>query len=261
MIDEKKQMIFKEMSKEFLDPLTVPIIGFGGAAGAVLEKVTEKIDKDQELQFSKVRTIHFSTKNKESRILNVKVQFQITSQTLGEHDDTEGFVEIGEKILEETLENLSQERPKQGDIIKDLKNAEAVLLVAGLGGGMGTGGIMEMLYYLKKNAPGVPVITFLIWPFNFEKRGVSAREYTEKILEITHRHPTIIRNQEFFKETEKNEKFRYLLDRINEYAAEKIMEQVDFIRREREIAFKRMFEKVYEEEFELATKELNIIAK
>ncbi len=261
MIDDAKQLIFKEMSKEFLDPLTVPIIGFGGAAGAVLEKITEKIDKDQELQFSRVRTIHFSTKSRDSRKLNVKVQFQITSPTLGEHDDTEGFVEIGEKILEETLENLSQDKSIQSDILKDFKNAEAIVLVAGLGGGMGTGGLLEMLSYLKKHAPRVPVVMILIRPFNFEKRSISVREYVDKILEISHDVPIVINNQEFFKSAQKNEKFMDLLDRINEFAADRVMEIVNKIRKEREIAFTKMLGKIYEEEFELATKELNIIAK
>ncbi len=258
MIDDSKQQIFEDMSKEFLDPLTVPIIGFGGAGGNILEKVREKLDKDQDLQSSNVKTIHFSTKSRDSRKLNVNFQFQISSPILGEHDDTEGFVEVGEKILEETLENLSAIKP---ELLKDFKNAEAIILVAGLGGGMGTGGIIEMLTYLNHQAPWVPVVVILIWPFHFEKRSISVRDYLGKIVEVSHTAPIIISNQEFFKNANKDEKFSDLLDRINEAAANKIMEIVNRIRKEREIAFRELLGKIFDEEFEFATKELNLIAK
>ncbi len=258
MIDDSKQQIFEDMFRDFLDPLTVPIIGFGGAGGNVLEKVREKLDKDQYLQSSNVKTIHFSTKSKDSRRLNVNFQFQISSPILGEHDDTEGFVEVGEKILEETLDNLSAIKP---DLLKDFKNAEAIILVAGLGGGMGTGGIIEMLTYLNHHAPWVPVFVILIKPFHFETRSIGVREYIEKILKVSHTAPIVISNQEFFKNAKKDEKFRDLLDRINEEAAEKIMGIVNRIRNERKIAFRELLGKIFDEEFEFATRELNLIAK
>lgn len=255
MIEDEKESIFKGMMKDWLDPPYIPVIAFGGAGAHFLESFERllsiyKTGPDSQ-DFSNILTIYVNTKqDTDMETLPFVKTVLITNSILGTHQDTEGFVEVGEKLIEDNFDEIFSSL--SGKISVNLRKADAVILVAALGGGMGTGGVKEALRLINSKYPALPVFPVLVMPFSFENRTVSTRKEIDDILKINKK-PTVIKNSEFvhFEENRKM-KFIELLEEINYNVAQRIMDIVLRIKVEREKVFRELYGKIFEEEFQQA---------
>ncbi|MGC8565883.1 MAG: hypothetical protein ACP5TO_01290 [Thermoplasmata archaeon] len=255
MIEDEKGKIFKGMMKDWLDPPYIPVIAFGGAGAHFLESFERllsiyKNGPDQE-DFSNVLTVYINTKQElELESYPFVKTILITNSVLGTHQDTEGFVEVGEKLIDDNFEEIFSSLT--GKISINLRKADAIILVAALGGGMGTGGIKEALKLINSRYPMIPVFPVLVMPFSFENRSISPRKEIDDILKLNKK-PTVIKNSEFI-HMEKNRKMKFsdVLEEINYNVAQKIMDIVLRIKTEREKVFEELYGKIFEEEFQQA---------
>ena len=148
MIENDKETIFKGMMKEWLDPPYIPVIAFGGAGAHFLKSFERllsiyKNENDPE-DFSNIFTMYVNTKQETSMdTFPFSKTVLITNSFLGLHSDTNGYVEVGEKIVEDNFDDIFN--TYSGKISINLRKADAVVLVAAFGGGMGTGGIKEAI--------------------------------------------------------------------------------------------------------------------
>ncbi|MDP8012374.1 MAG: hypothetical protein ACP5F1_05760 [Thermoplasmata archaeon] len=255
MIENEKESIFKGMMKEWLDPPYIPVIAFGGAGAHFLRSFERLLsiyrNGDDPDNFSNIFTVYVNTKQ-ESDMDNFPFvrTVLITNSILGVHSDTNGYVEVGEKLIEDSFDEIFE--TFTGKISINLKKADAVILVAAFGGGMGTGGIKEALKILSIKYPSLPVFPVIVMPFSFETRSIDLKSEINEVLEFN-RKPTVIKNSEFIHLDEnKKMKFSDLLEEINYNVAKKIMDIVLQVKNEKEIVFKELYGGMFEEEFQQA---------
>lgn len=255
MIENERKTIFNGLMKEWLDPPYIPVIAFGGAGAHFLRSFENLLIKYKNTygpeNYSNIFTFYVNTKQETDLESYPFVKtVLITNSVLGVHNDTEGFVEVGEKLINENFEEIFESM--SGKIQINLKKADAIILVAALGGGMGTGGIKEALRLMSIKYPNIPIFPILVMPFNFENRSISTRKEIDEILKINKK-PTVIKNSEFIHfENDKKMKFADLLEKINFSVAEKIMDIVELVRHEREEVFQDLYGKIFNEEFDRA---------
>jgi len=255
VIENDKETIFKGMMKEWLDPPYIPVIAFGGAGAHFLKSFERllsiyKNENDPE-DFSNIFTMYVNTKQETSMdTFPFSKTVLITNSFLGLHSDTNGYVEVGEKIVEDNFDDIFN--TYSGKISINLRKADAVVLVAAFGGGMGTGGIKEAIKLISLDFPSLPIFPVIVMPFSFENRGINLKDEIEEVLKVDKK-PTVIKNSEFLHlEENKKMKFFDLLEEINYNVAKKIIDIILHVKNEKENVFKELYGKIFEEEFQEA---------
>ena len=148
-VDDLKERIRDIVKEEMGIVPRVKIIAFGGAAGKMAQYIASK-----KITGAKVIAV-----NADARVskLAVDKKLVIGKETLGEHEDTNGETRVAEYIIDTS----------KTWIMDEVRDADAVVLMAALGGGMGTGGLIETLRFLKKSSK--PMLSILLLPFSAER--------------------------------------------------------------------------------------------
>ena len=151
----------RELIKEQLgiEP-RVKVFGFGGGAGRVIEYIHAR-------NMENVKTIAVNVDKKIDE-LNVHTRMLVGKDILGEHNDTNGEVKVAEYIIQSS----------KAWIIEEAMDSDVVVLIGALGGGMGTGGMIETLRILKDKVDR-PVVPIVIMPLSIEK---DRREKAQEVL-------------------------------------------------------------------------------
>jgi cell division protein FtsZ len=138
---------------------TVVAVGIGGAGCNVITWVKEKGIAGGKLVAVNTDANHLKISRADKRIL--------IGEKLTRGLGCGGYPELGEKALNETA----------SDVIKEVANANIIFLVAGLGGGTGTGAIIGLADALhnKFSGSGVPhlVVGVVTLPFDVETARMS----------------------------------------------------------------------------------------
>ena len=148
-LEKIREKIRKAMREEFGIVPRVKVLTFGGGAGKVAEYISSR-----KLTGVKVVAVNVDERVKE---LSVDMKMWAGKEVLGTHNDTEGEVRVGEYIVNRT----------KSWIIEEARDSDAVVLIAALGGGMGTGGVVEAMRILKEKVDK-PMMAIFILPFSVE---------------------------------------------------------------------------------------------
>ncbi len=146
VVDRIKNIMYEEMG---IEP-RIKVFAFGGAGG----KMGAFIAK-QRITGVKVIAVDVDARV-ESR--NVDKKVRLGKEVLGTHKDTAGEPRVAEYVVSRS-EKL---------ILDEVDMADAVVLIGALGGGMGTGGVVEAMRLLKRKSRK-PMMAMLILPFSVEK--------------------------------------------------------------------------------------------
>ncbi|HEU13098.1 MAG: hypothetical protein ACP5G5_06090 [Thermoplasmata archaeon] len=242
MIDN--EFIMRSLRKDLLDPLYIPIIGFGGAGSRIIdavERMLSDVKKGPEgHEFTNVITVEINTKQDYLDDLQAASKVLISDKILGLHQDTNGFVEVGEKLMRNNFETIFGVKG-----VVNFRNADAVILIGSAAGGMGMGGIKETLNYLTQNYKNIPVYPIVVLPFRMEDRPLW-REEVSKLMQIKANF-TIINNEQFV--NDRKARFIDVLDNINMNVARKVMEIVQRVKTRRQEVFAEFINSIYESKF------------
>jgi len=166
-IDDVRKNVEELLIEEFGIRPDVRVFAFGGGAGRIASYLTEK-----KIDGAKIIAINVD----ENGLKNVSAdkKMLLGKDVLGEHRDTEGEVKVAEYIIDKS----------KAWIMEEANNADVIVLLASLGGGMGTGGIIETAKILKERVKK-PIVAIMILPFSIEERRRKiAIETANRIREI-----------------------------------------------------------------------------
>ncbi|MFP4001794.1 MAG: hypothetical protein ACOCTN_06430 [Candidatus Natronoplasma sp.] len=169
-----------ETAEEILDSLlyksNLYVIGVGGCGCNTIEYITEK-DVDS------VKTVAINT---DERVLG---DLEADRQMLIGKDVTDGNGAEGDPILGKRAAEQSE-----GQILKTIDGADMVVIVAGMGGGTGSGASEVIADLAKRN--GKMVVTYAVMPFSMEKkRYEKAQSSLESVSELSNA-TTVFENDE-----------------------------------------------------------------
>ncbi len=162
MNENMKNRIKKVVMAEFGIAPRVKVLTFGGAAGRIGEYIAKK-------DIAGVKVIAVNVDRK-VEALSVDRRMRIGKEILGVHSDTNGEVNVARYMVDRT----------KSWIIEEVRDADAVVLIAALGGGMGTGGLIETMRILKSKITK-PLLAIAVLPFSVERER---RRRAEEALEI-----------------------------------------------------------------------------
>lgn len=139
---------------------TIVAVGLGGAGCNVITWVKEKGIAGGKLVAVNTDATHLQISRADKRIL--------IGEKLTRGLGSGGYPEIGEKALYET----------SNEVIHELARANIIFMIAGLGGGTGTGAIVGLADALRKRFNGSPMAPLLVGvvtlPFEVETARMSA---------------------------------------------------------------------------------------
>ena len=139
---------------------TLVAVGLGGAGCNVITWIKEKGIAGGKLVAVNTDAVHLRTIKADKRIL--------IGEKLTRGLGSGGYPEVGEKALYETA----------GEVIHELQRANIIFMVAGLGGGTGTGSIVGLAETLHRQTAGSPMAPLLVGvvtlPFEVETARMSA---------------------------------------------------------------------------------------
>ncbi len=160
-IEKVKEEVRKALNRELGIVPRIKVFAFGGGGNRIADYLTT-----QGIEDVKVIAV-----NADSRVydINANKTMHVGKEILGMHRDTDGEIRVAEYIIDGV----------KGWILEEARDADVVILIASLGGGMGTGGILETLRILKKSTD-VPILSIVVLPFSFEK---DRREIAERALQ------------------------------------------------------------------------------
>lgn len=169
-----------ETAEEILDSLlyksNLYVIGVGGCGCNTIEYITEK-DVDS------VKTVAINT---DERVLG---DLEADRQMLIGKDVTDGNGAEGDPTLGKRAAEQSE-----GQILKTIDGADMVVIVAGMGGGTGSGASEVIADLAKRN--GKMVVTYAVMPFSMEKkRYEKAQSSLESVSELSNA-TTVFENDE-----------------------------------------------------------------
>ncbi|MGC8496816.1 MAG: hypothetical protein ACP5NL_02290 [Thermoplasmata archaeon] len=192
LIPEFKDNIFCD-----LGPSTnICVIGIGSAGAIIIDQIFNE-------QIQNVTTISINT---EQNNLSANYFFKLQNGTLGEYANAEGRVKIGEQLIDDLI--------NKNNFKEKIEKYDFIFLIAALGGGLGTGGLLEMLNTLKDD--DAYIVTIAILPFEFEKRNL---KYMQDIKNRSARLITV-KNDDFINSP--NDIFKDVLMRANDHVVELI---------------------------------------
>ena len=160
-MEEIKERVRELIKEELGIQPRVKVFGFGGGAGRIVEYISKK-------GVEGVKTIAVNVDRKIEE-LNVDKRMLVGKDVLGEHKDTNGEINVGEYIIDDS----------KAWLIEEARDADVIVLISSLGGGMGTGGIIETMKILKEKTDR-PMVSIVVMPFSFER---DRRERAEKVVE------------------------------------------------------------------------------
>ena len=149
-LEKVKEEVRRIMNRELGIVPRVKVFAFGGGGNRIADYLSRQGIDD-------VKIIAINADGKVYEI-NANKTMHVGKEVLGVHTDTNGEVRVAEYIIDGV----------KAWILEEARNADVAILVASLGGGMGTGGLLETLRILKKHTD-VPVLSIAVLPFSFEK--------------------------------------------------------------------------------------------
>ncbi len=161
-IDDVRKDIEELLMEEFGIRPDVRVFAFGGGAGRIASYITKK-----RIEGTKVIAINTDERGLED--VNADKKMLLGKDVMGEHKDTNGEVKVGEYIINRN----------RAWILEEAANADVIVLIAALGGGTGTGGILEAARILKERL-NKPIIAITLLPFKVEKER---RDKAETVLQ------------------------------------------------------------------------------
>lgn len=163
-MDKIKKNVEELLIEEFGIKPDVRVFAFGGGGGRAASYIYKK-----GIQGARVIAVNVDEKGLQE--VEADKKMLLGKDVLGEHKDTNGEEKVAEYIVSRS----------KAWILEEAKNADVVVLLSSLGGGMGTGGLLETIKILKENTNKL-VITIVILPFSIEtKRRERALTALEKI--------------------------------------------------------------------------------
>lgn len=169
-----------ETAEEILDSLlyesNLYVVGVGGCGCNTVEYITEK-DVDS------VKTVAINTDERVLGDLEADRQMLI-GKDVTDGNGAEGDPSLGKRAAEQS----------EGQILKTIEDADMVVIVAGMGGGTGSGASEVIADLAKRN--GKMVVTYAVMPFSMEKeRYEKAQSSLENVSELSNA-TTVFENDE-----------------------------------------------------------------
>ncbi|RUM51059.1 MAG: cell division protein FtsZ [Hydrogenothermus sp.] len=184
----------------------IKIIGIGGCGSNIVFKMVNTL-KDIEIFF-------LDTNAKALSKFNLKNKIQIGKSGIG----AGAKPETGKKAFQESLENIKN----------ILEGADLVFLIAGFGGGTGTG-ILPEIAKLSKEL-GILTISVITKPFDFEGvvRGKTAKQGLKELENNTDSY-IVIDNNKLSKLAKNNLTFLQAFNLVDEFVYKVVKETVDLL--------------------------------
>jgi len=166
-LDEVRKNIEEMLMEEFSVRPDVRLFAFGGGAGRIASFIANK-------KIEGVRVIAINTDEKGLESIDADKKMRMGKDVLGEHKDANGEVKVAEYIISRN----------KAWILEEANNADVIVLLAALGGGTGTGGILETAKMLKERIDK-PIVSIMVLPFSIEgERRKIAIETASKVKEL-----------------------------------------------------------------------------
>ncbi|MEF8832789.1 MAG: hypothetical protein V5A66_04635 [Candidatus Thermoplasmatota archaeon] len=167
---KSEEEFVSETAEEILDSLlyesNLYVVGVGGCGCNTVEYIAEK-DVDS------VKTVAINTDERVLGDLNADRQMLIGKE-LTDGNGAKGDPSIGKRAAEQS----------EGQILKTIDDADMVVVVAGMGGGTGSGASEVIADLAKRN--GKMVVTYAVMPFSAEKeRYEKAESALEEVSELS----------------------------------------------------------------------------
>ena len=163
-IDEVRKNIEELLIEEFSIRPDVRLFAFGGGAGRIASFIANK-------KIEGLRVIAINTDEKGLESIDADKKMHMGKDVLGEHRDTNGERKVAEYIMSRN----------KAWILEEANNADVIVLLAALGGGTGTGGILETAKIINERFDK-PIVAIMILPFSIEgKRREIAIETVNKV--------------------------------------------------------------------------------
>ena len=161
-VSEVRKNVEELLMEEYGIRPDVRVFAFGGGAGRVASYLAQR-----NIEGAKIIAVNAD----EDGLMGTEADKKILlgKDVLGEHRDTNGEVKVGEYIVNRN----------RAWLLEEAREADVIILLASLGGGMGTGGILEAARIFKEQLDKT-MVAITILPFSIEG---SRREMALKALE------------------------------------------------------------------------------
>ncbi len=195
--DNRSGLIYKVTSglksdKKFLEP-SIVCVGIGGGGCNI---VSELSNKRKEVNRYCLNTDSLSNAKRSDVIsLNIGADYILDNM------DSGGYVEVAKKAFKEDSALID---------VQVLRRADLVLVVTALGGGTGSGGVVEMVKLLKME--NTPFKIYAVRPFEFEDNRKEVADRTLAQLKKETDHLEIYDNNEFESIREINSRIKEDMD-------------------------------------------------
>ncbi len=195
--DNRSGLIYKVTSglksdKKFLEP-SIVCVGIGGGGCNI---VSELSNKRKEVNLYCLNTDSLSNAKRSDVIsLNIGADYILDNM------DSGGYVEVAKKAFKEDSALID---------VQVLRRADLVLVVTALGGGTGSGGVVEMVKLLKME--NTPFKIYAVRPFEFEDNRKEVADRTLAQLKKETDHLEIYDNNEFESIREINSRIKEDMD-------------------------------------------------
>lgn len=149
-MNEIKEKIRAMVKEEFGIMPRVKVLAFGGGAGKIAEYIVSR----------KLPGVKAIAVNVDEHVMSLGVdkKMWLGKEVLGEHKDTAGEINVARYIIDRS----------KSWILEEARDSDAVVIIAALGGGMGTGGAVEAMRILKEKSTK-PMMSIFVLPFSFER--------------------------------------------------------------------------------------------
>ena len=198
VIDEKRSgLLYKVKSglksdRKFLEP-SIVCVGIGGGGCNI---VSELSNKRREVNLYCLNTDALSNaKRSDVTSVNVGADYILDNR------DSGGYVEVAKKAFKEDSAMID---------VQVLRRADLVLVVTTLGGGTGSGGVIEIVRLLKME--NTPFKIFAVRPFEFEDKRKEVADLAIAQLRKETDHLEIYDNNEFESIAEINKRIKEDMD-------------------------------------------------
>jgi len=167
---KSEEKFVSETAEEILDSLlyksNLYVVGVGGCGCNTIEYIAEK-------DIDSVKTVAINTDEKVLGELDADRQMLIGKE-LTDGEGAKGDPTIGKRAAEQS----------EGQILKTIDDADLVVVVAGMGGGTGSGASEVIADLARRN--GKMVVTYAVMPFSAEtKRYEKAESALERVSEMS----------------------------------------------------------------------------
>ncbi len=221
-VADVKKNVEELLTEEFGIRPDVRVFAFGGGAGRIASYLAER-------KIEGTRIIAVNADEKGLSQVNADKKMILGKDVLGEHSDTNGEVKVGEYIINRN----------RAWLLEEARQADVIVLIAALGGGMGTGGILETARVFKENLEK-PMVAITILPFSVEgERRTLALKAVEELREMTTK--TVVLDSDALVKTAPNVGVLKAYERLYESVWEFVGKVANITRRAIERKFREMY--------------------